>query len=89
MNKKFKNEKVNLKKITPSMPKGCASENEFNSTAPLDYNERLKEIGYTKRDIRKILNDLERKFQIKISGVDREEIITIGDLVTAVYLQTR
>lgn len=80
---------VNLKKITRSASQGYANQNELNSTIPFGYNERLKEIGYSKKDIHKILDDLEKKFRIKISGIDREEIITIGDLVTAVYLQTR
>lgn len=88
MNKKRKHE-VNLQKITVGVPQGRSETNELNSTSPLDYNERLKERGYSKKDIHKILDDLEEKFQIIISGVDREEIITIGDLVTAVYLQTR
>lgn len=81
-----RNNEVNLKRITVGVSQGHSNK---NSTTPLDYSERLDEIGYSKKDIQKILNDLEQKFQIKISGVDREEIITQGDLVTAVYLQTR
>ena len=88
MNKKSKNEKLNLRKIV-GVPKGCAETNEFNSTTPLDYNIRLRDIGFSRKLIREALKELEDVFDIKISGVDREEIITVGDLVTAVYLQTR
>jgi hypothetical protein len=87
MNETRKHE-VSLKKITVGVSQGHSEKNGLNPTT-LDYNERLEEIGYSKKDIHKILDDLEQKFQIIISGADREEIITKGDLVTAVYLQTR
>jgi len=86
---KIKLNEQNLKKIALGVSQGHSQKNELNSTIPFEYNERLKEIGYSKKGIHEILDDLEKKFRIKISGIDREEIITIGDLITAVYLQTR
>ncbi len=49
----------------------------------------LSSLGVKKKEKNLILKDLENIFGISIRGVDREEIITVQDLLTAVYLQLR
>ncbi len=48
---------------------------------------KLLSLGIKTKEKDFILEDLEEIFNVKISGINREEIITVQDLLTAVYLQ--
>jgi hypothetical protein len=48
---------------------------------------KLLSLGIKTKEKDLILEDLEEIFKVKISGVNREEIITVQDLLTAVFLQ--
>lgn len=50
---------------------------------------RLKDLGLNRENIDNVLDRLNEHFNISIKGVDREEIIVVQDLITAVYLQLR
>lgn len=45
------------------------------------------ELGLSKKEINKIIDELEEKFDVKICDVNREEIITKEDIISAILLQ--
>lgn len=52
------------------------------------YGTRLKnDLGLSKKEINKIIDELEEKFDVEICDVNREEIITREDIISAILLQ--
>jgi hypothetical protein len=64
-----------------------APQSEFNKIILFNPEESLLDIGINNIIKNLIILDLEDNFRIKISGVDREEIISVQDLLTAIFLQ--
>ncbi len=64
-----------------------SSQDSFQRILESPSETRLSSLGIKKKEKNLILKDLENIFGIKISGIDKEEIITKQDLLTAVYLQ--
>ena len=62
-------------------------QNEFNKIILFNPETSLLNIGINDIIKNLIILDLEDNFRIKISGVDREEIISVQDLLTAIFLQ--